>query len=229
MCMYGAGGVNGDKDRLPSTRWNPSGLKTNCGFCAISYALEQQKGKLVHADELYEQTLQRLGVVRQGNADPIPRMLIFPGLNLDETRIRVEYHELEGRGRGPADYTIWSVAQHAGLELKGGAKDLLNSLVQFGAESKPGWKLDDFIRARMNRSELAGRATFANMKNYVENNLRGNSIIGSIKAQHFVNMAFGSAGEWRVFDAQKGVPYDGRHIKTELGSLDLFERVSTVQ
>ncbi|MDR3772520.1 MAG: hypothetical protein P4L26_04175 [Terracidiphilus sp.] len=202
-------------------------MKTNCGFCAISYALEQQKGKLVTADELYEQTLQRLGVVRQGNGDPIPRMLIFPGLNLDQAKIRVEYHELEGRGRGPADYTIWSVAQHAGLELKSGAKDLLNSLVQFGAESKPGWRLDDFVRVRMNRPELAGRATFASMKNYVETNLKGNSIVGSIHAQHFVNMAFSSAGEWKVFDAQKGLAYDGRRIRAELRSLDLFERVST--
>jgi hypothetical protein len=140
-------------------------------------------------------------------------MLIFPGLNLDEAKIRVQYHELEGKGRGPADYTIWSVAQHAGLELKSGAKDLLNSLVRFGAENKPGWRLDDFVRARMNRPELAGRASFANMKNYVENTLKGNSIIGSIKAQHFVNMSFNSAGEWKVYDAQKGMPMKGDGLK----------------
>jgi len=225
MNMYGVGGANTDRDRLPSTRWNPGGLKTNCGFCSISYALEQQKGRLVTADELYEQTLQRLGVTREGDGDPIPRMLIFPVLNLDAIKIRAGYEKLGGWGRGASDYTIWSVARHVGWELKTGAKDLLNSLVQFAAESKSGWRLDDFVRARMNRPGMAARTTFANMKSYVERDLKGNSIIGSINKHHFVNMSFSPAGEWKVFDAQKGMPYDGRRIKAELGSLDLFERV----
>ncbi len=212
---------------LPPTRWNPSGWTSNCGFCSISYALELQKNVLLNADQLYEQTLERLGIVRQGNHDPIPRLLIFPGLNLDEARIRVEYHELEGRGRGAADYTIWSVARSAGLELKSGDKNMLNGLVKFAAEARPGWKLDDFVNAWMSRPGLPGTATFTAMKRHVEQNLKGVSIIGSIPRQHFVNMHFSPSGEWKVFDAQRGQSYDGRRIKAELASLDLFERVST--
>ncbi len=225
--LPGVGGAGDDKRPWPPTRWNPSGLTTNCGFCSISYALEQQKGILVDADRLYIQTLQRLGIERRGAVDPIPRMLIFPEWKLDQVAPRGEYHELEGRGRGPADYTIWSVAHDVGLGLKSGDKTLLNSLVEFAARSTPRWTLDDFIRARMNRPELAGKASFTSMKIHVENSLKGNSIIGSIKGQHFVNLHL-TSGEFKVFDAQKGVSYDGPRIKAQLGPLDLFERVLTI-
>jgi hypothetical protein len=225
--IHGTGGASGDEAPWPPTRWNPSGLTTNCGFCAVSYALEQQKGKLIDADELYVQTLQRLGIDKQKDRDPIPRSLIFPGAKVNEAAIRSEYHELEDRGRGPADYTIWSVAHHAGLDLKGGDKLLLNSLVEFAAISAPRWKLDDFVTARMSRPDLTGRASFTTMKSHVENSLKGNSIIGSIARKHFVNLSISPLGELKVFDAQRGMSYDGRRIKAEFDRLDLFERVTT--
>jgi hypothetical protein len=148
-------------------------------------------------------------------------------MNLHEAAIRIEYHELEGRGRGPSDYTIWSVAHLAGLDLKSGDKVFLNSLMEFAAHSAPQLKLDDFVQARMDHPELAGRASFASMKTHVESSLKGNSIIGSIARKHFVNLSISPSGELKVFDAQKGVSYDGRHMKAEFDRLDLFERVTT--
>jgi hypothetical protein len=227
--IRGTGGGGGNKITWPPTRWNPSGLKTNCGFCAISYAREQQKGTLVDADQLYLQTLQRLGIDRHGDEDPIPRSLIFPQFDLDKAAIKSQYHELECRGRGPSDYTIWSVAHYAGLDLKSGDKKLLDSLVEFAANSARGWKLDTFVQARMTRPELAGRASFKDMKSYVMNNLKGHAIIGSIGRGHFVNVTITPRGELKVFDPQKGITCDGRHIKAEFGRLDLFERVTTSQ
>ena len=213
---------------LPATRWNPSGLNSNCGFCSISYALEQQKGFLITADQLYDQTLERLHIPRNGNQIPLPYALIFPVAGQAQPPIPVHYQALEGHGMGAADYTIWSVARHAGLELKAGDKTLLNHLVEFAAQKHTPWRLDDFITARMSIPALAARgATFANMKRHVETSLNGNSIIGSIKAQHFVNMSFNPAGEWTVFDAQSGLRYDGKLLKAKMISLDLFERVST--
>jgi hypothetical protein len=49
----------------------------------------------------------------------------------------------------------------------------------------------------------------------------------SIRGQHFVNLHL-TSGEFKVFDAQKGVSYDGPRIKAQLGPLDLFERVLTI-
>ncbi len=217
----------GDKDPLFRTRWNPQGFKTNCGFCAISYALEQQKGTFLDADKIYDMTLEQLKIEKEGNRDPLPRLLIFPGPGVDGAVARGGYQPLGEGGRSPANYTIWAVASLVGLGLKSGDRQLLNSLIEFASRSKPGWKLDDFVEARMDRPGLAAKATFASMKRHVEEELKGNSIIGSIGRSHFVNMSFDPRGEWKVFDAQRNMQYDGRRIKAEFASLDLFERVST--
>lgn len=212
------------------TRWNPSGLSNNCGFCAISYALEMQNGTLLSADDLYERTLERLHIERKGNEDPVPRMLVFPEVGLDGMRVSVQYAELEGRGRGLSDYTIWSVAENAGLRLESGDKDMLRALMEFAERSQARWTLDDFVRARAERPGLAVRPPMAAVKKHVEDSLKGNSIIGSKSrgysgTGHFMNMSFSPQGEWKLFDPQIGTPFDGKNLKRVLGQIDLFERV----
>ncbi len=78
------------------SRYNPSNRTDNCGFCAIAYALYVQKHIEVNADQLYEQTLKRLGLTRHASEDPIPRMLIFPEPLLDSAAVRTDYRALSG-------------------------------------------------------------------------------------------------------------------------------------
>jgi hypothetical protein len=212
----GVGGT--DESKGLRTRWNPSGLKTNCGFCAISYALEKQKGILVDADRLYAETLQRLEI-----QSPLPHMLMFPEPGLDERPIRTGYEGLDGRGRSPADYSLWSVAHDAGLELKSGDRDLLNSLMKFASDKGAGWSLDEFVRKR----KTGRTATLDQLKQYVRDSLKGHSIIGSIKGQHFMNLEYNSTTGLKAFDPQIGVACEIPQVKNRLGVLDLFERVTT--
>ena len=207
------------------TRWNPRGLEDNCGFCAISYALQQLGKPPQNADELYTEMMRRFGIVVAGNRDPVPRTLIFPKPDLDGSPWPVEYEELGARGISPSQYTIRSAASTFGLKLEGGDRDLVNALIEFAYGARPGWKLDDFVHHRMQRPGLAGKANFAAHKSHIERQLSGNWIIGSTDAKHYVNMSFTPAGEWKVIDAQSGATYDGRSLKARMGSLALFDRV----
>jgi hypothetical protein len=214
------------------TRWNPRALADNCGFCAISYALERsyalepEKETFKNADQLYEFTLERLGIERHGNVDPVPRALLFP-VKGDHGRMNlpVGYEALNGGAIGPNDYTVVSVAEHAGLKLEPGARDILNAFLKFAAQSRPPLKLDAFVKARMNIPALAGKASFLSMKVHMEKELMGNSIVGSTDRKHFVNLNVGPTGTTTIFDAQIGSEYDGSRVLATLREIALFERV----
>jgi hypothetical protein len=117
--------------------FNPSKLKTNCGFCSISRALFVTKAIQIDADELYLQTLSRLGIQREGDHDPIPRMLIFPEAGLDTMTPTVEYQALKDGVHGLSSYTITSVAEANDLRFDLSAKDvsLPNQFLTFYAQA----------------------------------------------------------------------------------------------
>lgn len=206
------------------SRWNPSKLKDNCGYCAISYALEQ-KGIILDADGLYNQLMDDFDIDRRTRATPVPRTLIFPKqIDLDKTPWPPNYEELQAKGHTPSDYTIRSVALHFKLHLSGEDKQVVNSLVEYAADfAKAGWKRDDFVRYRLQR---LGKANSASEKDKIEKSLKGNFILGSTDAKHYVNMSFSPTGEWRVFDPQDGVLYEPHHVKVKLGIIALFDRAT---
>jgi len=205
--------------------WNPNNRSDNCGFCAISYALQLQKGVFLDADQLYNRMMEKFHIPREGNESPVPRTLIFPAPNLSDVQWRDSYRAFQDTMYTPAQYTIRSVAEEFGLDLQPGDKDLVNALISYAYNAPPGWKFDDFVRQRSQRAGAA--AGFTAQKSYMERQLKGNWIIGSKDAIHYVNMSFTPAGEWKVFDPQIGVPYDGKGLMAKMPSLDLFDRVLT--
>jgi len=221
QATYSTGGMSDPA----KTKWNPNGLGTNCGFCAISYALEQQNGNFVkNADELYDETLAFLGIEKlANNGDPLPRMLVFSQPNLDQITPSVEYSAI----RPPhtlSDYTIEAVAGREALELKPGDKYVANALLLYATRAFGKWTLDDFIQARSQRPGLRVQPSFATMKKTVEDGLRGNAIIGGKDGKHFLNMSFDHNNQWKLFDPQSGRDADGLRAKALLGEINLFER-----
>src|SRR5262249_51854752 len=99
------------REKSMATIYDPSGSKTNCGFCSIAYVLHVVKNRFVDADRLYWETLARLGIQAQGGQDPIPRQLIFPEPNLDSAPVRLEYRALTGGANSLSSYTVTSVAE----------------------------------------------------------------------------------------------------------------------
>lgn len=205
--------------------WNPRGVEDNCGFCAISYALQQQKGIFLNADQLYDQTMEKFHIEKRGNESPVPRTLIFPEPGLSETKWPETYRAFQGTMYTPAQYTIRSVGEEFGLEFHPGDKDLVNALIKFAFDARAGWTLDDFVKDRAQRP--GARAPFAAQKAYIERELKGNWVIGSKAAKHYVNMSFTPGGKWELFDAQIGMSYDGKGMRAKMPSLELFDRVST--
>lgn len=110
---------------MASTLYNPRGDETNCGFCAVSYALERLKlalpGKNVkwsNADDLYDRKLKRLRFTPD-EAKGFPRELIFPEQNWSGIPARGQYAALTHGTRALSDYTITKVASDEGLVYGG--------------------------------------------------------------------------------------------------------------
>jgi len=219
--------AGGNTDSGEKTPWNPSGLTTNCGFCAIAYALELQTGRPHNADELYLKTLQDLGLERKDNKDPIPRMLIFPQWNLDQIQATHQYDALLGGRYSLADYTITAVASRLGLNSLTGDKQMVNALMEFATRAHGPWTLDDFVKARTERPGLSAKPSFALMKKTVESSLKGDAIIGSTDGKHFMTMSFDDQLRWKLFDPQNNRHYDGLRAKALLTSVALVERFAT--
>jgi hypothetical protein len=209
-----------------STPYNPGDSKDNCGFCAIAHGLYlQNPAVVVTADQLYLDTLQRLGLTREENKDPIPRMLIFPEPMLDSKRVSVAYDALLHRAHGLSSYTITSVAEATDLRFKG-ANDL--SLVrQFmqGFSNKT-WTMKDFLQVRWDILKSQGRnPSFQGLERQIAGELVGHSIVGSKTKNHFINVHIDPSGSITAFDAQDGNRYDGRGLNYRLGTVDLFMRL----
>jgi hypothetical protein len=137
----------------------------------------------------------------------------------------VAYQALQGRAVGPNNYTIASVAEYAGLRLESGNRTMLNAMLKFGTQSRPPLTLEGFVTTRMEVPELAAKSNFKTMKAFVEKELTGTSIVGSVDGKHFVNLIVSSTGTATIFDPQIGSEYDARHCLTQLGEIALLERV----
>lgn len=214
------------------TDYNPNGLKDNCGFCAISRGLQlQNHGVLINADELYEQTLQRLNLERQGGTDPVPRQLIFPEPDWSQVTVRTSYSVLVEGTRTLSDYTITQVA-HASYKGKRqeryrlrfdlGNRELLSDFIKEKA-ARPSTTLRDFAQKRWNYLKSQGkRPSIQGVEGYVANQLVGHSIIGSKSRDHFINAEIDPSGTVKGFDAQDGRLYDGKGLLDRLESVDLY-------
>jgi len=208
-----------------ATIYNPSDLKTNCGFCSIARGLHVQQHKLIDADKLYEATLKRLEIPRAAR-DPLPRLLIFPEVSFDGVAISGTYSALAGRRHGLADYTITSVAEHNKLVGKASITDLLlpRQFMQFYANREHGtWSLRDFEEMRLDWLRDKGlNPTPESVRSYITKELHGHSIMGSKKTNHFINVHIDKAGIVTAYDAQDGSNYDGKGLNARLVTVDFF-------
>jgi hypothetical protein len=211
---------------MRASRYNPGKLTTNCGFCSIAHGLFVQKGVVVDADQLYLQTLERLGLTREGNQDPIPRQLIFPEPNMDDIPLTTTYGALADRGFGPSGYTITAVALASGLEFQLRDRDLTlpRQFMDFSARTGPGnWNINEFVQMRLDwlRTRRLNPSPEA-VQHHIMEELGGHSIMGSKTVNHFINVHVDTLGRITAFDAQDGSDYDGRELYTRLRSVDLF-------
>jgi hypothetical protein len=207
------------------TIWNPSGLTTNCGFCSIAQALFL-KGIHTDADKLYLETLEHLGIKREGNKDPIPRQLIFPDPFLDSVPIRTEYKALADAGRGPSSYTISSVASDNNLPFALHNRDLtlFRQFFDFYAHNRHGsWDIATFVDMRLEFLHSHGnkQASAASVRKHVLDSLGGHSIFGSKAVNHYINVEIDKTGHIKATDAQDGQHYDGGTLHTRLRAVDM--------
>jgi hypothetical protein len=211
-----------------STDYNPDGRKDNCGFCAIAHGLHLQKASvLLTADQLYDQTLQRLNLEREGGNDPIPRQLIFPEATWSSVAVRANYSALSERTRALSDYTITAVAEASGLRFRNGNLDLVRDFMKdFSTIGSHPSSLKDFVQARWNYLQSQGKnPKIQSVERYVTGELVGHSIMGSKSKGHFINAEIDPSGAVKGFDAQDGSRYDGKGLLQRLNSVDLFMRL----
>ena len=218
--------VSTKKGDLEPSLHNPSGLRTNCGFCAISRGLLTQRGISMDADQLYIQTLKRLRLPTDEPTDPIPRTLFFPDAHSD-LKIRTSHGALTASNIDGSRYTITSVATDCGLNWGVGTTGLLS---QFAAI----YSAVDYPRAFERLSSLryenaldSGRmpGPFDSFNSRIARELIGEAIIGSKSEQHFLNVTISMSGHMEFFDPQEGKRYDGRDLRYKAMKIDLFMRV----
>jgi hypothetical protein len=207
------------------TQYNPHNRTTNCGFCAIARGLLTQ-GTATDADVLYDQTLERLGIRRAGNHDPIPRQLIFPDPLIDGTPLPVAYQALADAGHGPSSYTISAVALAHNLHFQLNNKDLTlqRQFFDFYSRNGPGkWDIADFVNYRLTWLRGQGRNTTPEaVRRYVMEQMGGQSIVGSKSVNHYINVEIDRTGRIKAIDAQDGREYNGSTLYSRLRTVDLF-------
>jgi hypothetical protein len=208
-----------------TTVYNPEGREDNCGFCAISYGLHLQNGgKVTNADELYLLTIEHLGLTRNGNQDPVPRLLIFPDHTLPQGVPSTAYSALSGV-LSLSSYTITSVAQQLGLRFgySRQAVQLPNQFLAFRAEKGSRGRLNDFMKVRLDLLRSNGRNPSADaVRKQVSDELIGHSIIGSQDARHFINAHIDPEGNITGCDAQNGARFEANGIRERMRSIALF-------
>lgn len=209
------------------TDYNPTERGDNCGFCAISYGLYLQKPPVVDADKLYLAMIEYMGLAREGNQDPIPRMLIFPDLSLPQGIPPTAYSVLSGV-LSLSSYTIIAVAEHFGLRFiySRAAVALPNQFFTYQVEKGGRGSLNDFMKTRLEFLRAQGANPSADsVRKQVSNELVGDSIVGSQDARHFINLRIDPAGYITGYDAQDGNRYDARGLRSRIGSVALFMRL----
>jgi hypothetical protein len=214
-----------------SSRYNPHERTDNCGFCAIAYA-RAAKGiePFYDADELYEETIKRLGIKREGKRDPLPRLLIFPEKDLDAIPVRTEYQALPEHGHTLSDYTVTSVAEASGLSCTAKMEDLtlVQQFLHWCSNRGHDLEIGDFVDWRLNfLHERRLNPPRAAVESHIAKALAGDSIIGSKLRQHYINLRIqmGRTGRIEATDPQNGATYDGRGLALRLTRVDLLVHV----
>lgn len=227
---------------MPSPRYNPRGDDTNCGFCAVSYALDRLNLKWFNADDLYNRKLERLQLT-PAEKKGFPRQLIFPERNWEKLPPRPGYEPLFYGTRSPSLYTITQVAQEEGLAfhgtglIAGGHVGLTRDQILgddvahfFGwCKNMPGrWKFHQFVEYRLELLEEKAETTgtkfdAAEKQRAIMQGLAGDAILGSKKTNHFMNLHIDPVhGSVEAHDPQSGGDFDGKQLADRLGEVNLF-------
>ena len=226
--QYRAGGISSAKGRLRGTEYNPQGLTTNCGFCAIAKWLSLKTKTPVTADDLYVRALEHFDIDTTGPDDPISRQLIFPQARLDEDYAsRNRYRALSDRGIALSSYTITSVAREAGLTFVDGDAGLLRWLLECQSTANTqSLKLEDYVNARLNvlrHTKGLPAQPVAVKKSLLD--LPGNYIIGSKDTRHYLTLEVDGRLTLKAMDPQDGANYFGPRIKAKVPTIDLALKV----
>jgi len=208
-----------------STAYNPSDRKDNCGFCSIARGLELQTRKVVDADQLFEETIAHLGLTRDGNKDPIPRMLVFPDMRLPSGVPPTAYAALTG-ALSLNSYTITQVASNFNLRFTYSKNAVLlpNQFLSYQAGKGGRGTFRDFVQVRLDFLESTTSkipSADAVLRN-VSDALVGDSIIGSEDVSHFINARIDPNGFITGYDPQDGSRYDASGLRNRIGSVALF-------
>ena len=215
--QFRAGGA-ADNEVGP-TKYNPECRGNNCGFTAISRALEQHRPDIPFksAEVLYAETRSRLKV------DPgamLSHELVFPQHSYDGLKSRRGYEPMFEGTRSIGQYTVPAVARASGLDVKVVTDLMTDYLRGFGPANKR-VHLDDLIERTYQRMELnytssRGRRPLSPTYERAENavmrireELAGDYIVGSVGGSHFMNVTIDADGRIRGFDPQDGRYFDG--------------------
>jgi hypothetical protein len=218
--------VNTKKGDLEPSLHNPSGLRTNCGYCAISRGLLIQQGISIDADQLYIQTLKRLSLPADEPTDPVPRTLFFPNAARD-VKVRIS-HSAVNEGVLSGDmYAIWSVATGCGLRWDFGNKGLLSQFVANYSIVDYSQVFDRVAGLRYESALESGKTpgSLERLRSDIASELVGEAIIGSASDEHFLNVTISRSGHMEFFDPQEGKRYDGRDLRYKAMRIDLLMRV----
>jgi hypothetical protein len=201
---------------LPN-RYNPCGLKDNCGYSVISFALEYQApGKFRNANELYTQQRHLFGLTKGEN---LPKTLTFPGRTAQEVadleNVRPPaYKALFDSNNTLADYTINNVAEMNGLSVRPARHALDEWRRAFRPKQEGGFaSLDESVDAfRAEALErLGARVPSTHMLRdriaKLREKLPGLYIIGSRSRSHFMTLRIHDDGQIIGFDPQNGAKY----------------------
>lgn len=216
--------MNQDKD------FNPQHRLDNCGYCSIAAAMDVQGLGSKDADQLYADTIGRLGLTIENGRDPVSRQLIFPEPELSKQKLRPGYFALEG-AIGLDNYTITSVADNFKLNYRPSSKGqdpssefLPEDFVKFYAERESGnWNINHFIEFRRERNEEQNRIvpSVAQLRHYLTMSLMGDSIVGAKRIAHFLTMRVNPNFEVSAWDPQDRKSYDAKGLLHRMGSVDL--------
>jgi hypothetical protein len=218
--------VNTKKGDLEPSLHNPSGLRTNCGYCAISRGLLIQQGISIDADQLYVQTLKRLRLPTDEPTDPIPRTLFFPDAHSD-LKVRASHGAVDQGVLSGDMYTIWSVATGCGLKWESGNKDLLFQFVANYSIVDYSQVFERVANLRYESAIESGKnpGSLERLHSYISHELVGEGIIGCVSDEHFLNVTISRSGHMEFFDPQEGKRYNGRDLRYKAMRIDLFMRV----
>lgn len=205
-------------------KYNPSRRADNCGFCCLSVALDLQ-GNFRDADRLYLETIKDLGLEPERDRDPVSRMLIFPQLDLSETKAWGNFDKLTG-AKALDNYTITSVANRFNvrhrwdIRKKGRpATDVLAiHFLEFYDARSGRVNINEFIDFKREQQQKGGGPvpSVQKLRYHLATDVVGDSILGSRTARHYLTMHVTPTFEVFGYDAQDHRQYDLKGLMSRM-------------